>query len=377
MTNQKSVVLRRGIVTLILACAALAAPPAYAQSGDGTGRGSGAVFHIVTDRDFNERDDGLYYWKNGTTTKLRAGFDAAGTAVSGRDVYIMGRFYASDGLKACYWKNGGGLMPLGIKAGSTGLSRNIITAIAVSGEDDYIAGSYHDERTRKACYWKNGVRVNLPVPHNVDSFADAISVVGSDVYVAGGNSGGIRYYTSLLDELELLSDSGPPYAYTACYWKNGVRTDLPSGAPDARVTAMTVVDGNVYVAGAWYEKSVAKACYWKNGVRTDIGDGTAARIVVVGSDVHIVGREKGKVWYWKNGVRIDLGVDTLGFMRFNSNDFYFPFAIAVLGRDVYIAACYRKRSDNKLAGSYWKNGVRTDFVNLPGCDVVAIAITAE
>lgn len=55
----------------------------------------------------------------------------------------------------------------------------------------------------------------------------------------------------------------------ACYWKNGIRTDLSIERSFA--TSIFVDKSDIYVAGVvFYEDSRQIACYWKNNTRIDI-----------------------------------------------------------------------------------------------------------
>jgi len=108
----------------------------------------------------------------------------------------------------------------------------------------------------KACYWKDGTRTDLPVPSGYSfSIAVTITIVGTDIYVAGSyETGGVG---------------------KACYWKNNgttiVKTDLATVNSDA--TSITAVGTDIYIAGAYEPPSgsvVGKACYWKNGAKIDL-----------------------------------------------------------------------------------------------------------
>ena len=119
-------------------------------------------------------------------------------------VYTAGYYYDEGGSKACYWQNGT----------RVDLDGRAASAIAVSGSDVYVAGTYLDGNPQ-ACYWKNGTRVDLD-GHE----ARAIAVSGSDVYVAGSYLGTV-YGVGMYNSQTIVTDK-------ACYWKNGVRVDLPN-----------------------------------------------------------------------------------------------------------------------------------------------------
>ncbi|MCX7679570.1 MAG: hypothetical protein N2316_10175, partial [Spirochaetes bacterium] len=81
------------------------------------------------------------------------------------------------------------------------------------------------------------------------------------------------------------SDDYTPSVYVAgrvasgaCYWKDGVRTDLPGN--DANAYGIAVANGNVYVVGNYGSQT----CVWVDGVRQDLTNGRKARgIKVVGT----------------------------------------------------------------------------------------------
>jgi hypothetical protein len=167
-----------------------------------------------------------------------------------------------------------------------------------------------------------------------DARIEDITVVGGDVYLAGYRWG---------------TDHN-----VACYWKNGERTDLGEGI----VYAITVFGDNVYTAGSYYNRDIEplkeRPCYWKNGVRFDLAneanEGNAADIAVNGEDVYVVGHYVDNNYlsnfcYWKNGVCTVLESDTApwGGMREAGS-------IQVSGNDVY---CIRYPGGR----GYWKNGI--------------------
>ena len=84
-----------------------------------------------------------------------------------------------------------------------------VRQIVVSGTDVYAVGSYNKNNSNgtghTASYWKNRVLHEL----EDDAQASGIFIDGTDIYVSG-------------------SIGRLPVEYKACYWKNGVRIDLPN-----------------------------------------------------------------------------------------------------------------------------------------------------
>ena len=86
-----------------------------------------------------------------------------------------------------------------------------------------------------AKYWKNGQAIPL-TDGTRQAYANCISISGSDVYVAGQESANSTPFY-------IASN------YIAKYWKNGVAVLLTNASSDAWANSITVVDNNVYVAG--------------------------------------------------------------------------------------------------------------------------------
>jgi hypothetical protein len=283
-------------------------------------------------------------WRNGTASPLlaRSGFPgdvnwAAGMAVSGMDEYIVGEALQAGtvgtGAVATIWKNG-------VVAASLfdGTRAAVANAVTVSGSDVYVAGFAYNDGTVVpwdgtygiATVWKNGVASSL-TDGSRWARATSIAVAGDDVYVAGTE------------------------ANIAKVWKNGVATSLTDGSRDAWVSALVVAGDDVYVAGTEETAAgVPVAKVWKNGVAISLTDGAhralASSIAVVGSDIYVAGTEYGTTWpvakMWKNGVATSL---TDGSQSAEA------VSIAVLGGGVYVAG-----SDGNVV-KLWKNGVATSL----------------
>ena len=233
----------------------------------------------------------------------------------------------------------------------------------------YVAGFYENNRAKQtACYWVDGVRTDLPVPGETESSAaSAIVVSDGKVYAAG----------------EYLIRVGNYSSYTrACYWVDGVRTDLPvpGETENSTASAIAVSGGKVYVSGyhGWntYDRGCGTACYWVDGVRTDLplppsptyreySDPIATAIIVSGGKVYVSGSYSSggntgldfrNACYWVDGVITNLSDDNIYYAIAS--------AIAVSGGKVYVTGCHY---DYYVIYSacYWVDGVRTDL-SVPG-----------
>jgi hypothetical protein len=268
---------------------------------------------------------------------------------------------------------------------------------AAKGTVLYSVGSYKG----KPCYWQNTVRKNLSIPSGAKEGVASAITVGDDgtVYIAG-------YYGDNLGSYYEEKSAKP------CYWKNGVRKDLPipSRAESCEPSAITVgTDGTVYILssfGYWQDrggrigisdsfpaetwgKAIAvgtngtvyiagsynddyrnpfsiKPCYLQNAVRKNLpipsgAKGGRASAITVGNDgtVYITGEtgwysnsaEGGKTTpcYWQNEVRKELPLPSGVSSEFTA-------AITItIGNDgtVYIVCSYY--------ACYWQNGVRKDL----------------
>ncbi|MEZ4791886.1 MAG: hypothetical protein R2811_17940 [Flavobacteriales bacterium] len=145
----------------------------------------------------------------------------------------------------------------------------------------------------------------------------------------------------------------------ACYWKDGVRTNLSDGSSDAVANAIAVTDDHVYVVGymdfagsvlnipvLWVDGTVQPlatasgpfdaavgvdvyngevhvvgsrrhpvsgndvATYWHNGAEQALTDGSsdavATGVSVDATGVYVSGEMDGKAVYWHDGVQVEL-----------------------------------------------------------------------
>ncbi len=187
------------------------------------------------------------YWKNGEAVNLTDGkynAEATGMVVVNDNVYVCGH----ENYVAKYWKNG---QPVTLShPGATYAFANSITVV---GSDIYVAGSESEGRSR-AKYWKNGEEVTLIDGTTKNAIASSIVVIGNDVFVAGWAG----------DNVGLVGGSGS----VAMYWKNGQRVELTNGTNYAQATGIAFFGGDIYISGNLYDYNTTPhvvATYWKNG----------------------------------------------------------------------------------------------------------------
>ena len=197
------------------------------------------------------------YWTDNTESCVEvsnplAFSNAATIFVDTGSIYVGGSenyFEYIGEEKATYWNNNS---PVVVGDGA-------INSMYVSGGKVYTAGNIilDETKTTAVCYIDNQ-KQTLELPSDTTSSeANGIYVSGTDVYVSGD------YFTVAT-------------AWTACYWKNGKRTDLLPTSTSAEITypgtsGIFVKNGDVYVSGSYQLPSYKTiACYWKNGIKTDL-----------------------------------------------------------------------------------------------------------
>jgi uncharacterized membrane protein len=271
------------------------------------------------------------FWKNGVATKLAGETQissANAIAINGSDVYIAGAI--SNGNSsfpvATYWKNGVAVQL------TDSLPNTSANAIAIKGNDIYIAGTMNDVAT----VWKNGVATRLD--NGNYSAAYGIAVSGNDVYVAG-----FTY--------------ADPIIFSPTIWKNGVETRLDNGNISCVASSVSVIGNDVYVLG----RSNNLATLWKNGIPTVFDDRTSQSesfaMTSNGADVYLV--RSNVTGYWKNNKETIIP------------GYGFPYAITVVGSDVYVAGAIPDGSPAPYV-CYWKNGSLVEFGS--GGNALGIAV---
>lgn len=288
------------------------------------------------------------YWENGIEHTLPStlGARVSSISVTGNEVYFQG--FEGPGTEvsfpspAVYWKNGVKnsipyLNSLLDSANDNYLSLDLVSKIVFSGPDMYIG----ETNNNLAVYWLNGVTHGEPTidPAHPDSYVNDLFVSGSDVYLAGYDSGqqlpsywknGVETFLPLADTVK--ANPANPYhfgwisriyvsgtdvyctgrdGWTIAYWKNGFEHTLPVTNPQTTpvptaVTQDIASSGNdVYVTGGDGNSAV----FWKNGIETKLpssGTSFAAGVAFIGTDVYIVGTDNLHPVYWKNGTEVSL-----------------------------------------------------------------------
>ena len=137
--------------------------------------------------------------------------------------------------------------------------------------------------------------------------------------------------------------------YTACYWKDGVRVELPGGA---WATDIVVVDGVVYTCGTG---SGGDACYWIDQTKYDLPGsfGEAEAIAVHNGDIYVAGWFDSGSCYWVNGQKVNL----------TTNGDSQAFAIAVRDNGMVYVGGYYLNNHHYVIPCFWKDG--NNRTNLP------------
>lgn len=246
------------------------------------------------------------------------------------DIHVVGNIMTekSNLTKAIYWNNN---LPTLLDQSE---NASTATAVVISNHDVYISGSLN----YKACYWKNGNIVYLPD----GTEALDIKVVDRDVYVAGENK------------------------YVACYWKNGIKTTLAETENESKANAITVVGNDIYVAGTQSlgkSKYNFLALYWKNNEAVILDDyqGFANDIAVNANDIYVAGDAYKNTFlnnayfvYWKNNMEIYVGLE-------KSQNKVYTNGLEVDNNNVFAAGYIHSYGVHEAA--YWKNGKTTLLAN--------------
>ena len=290
------------------------------------------------------------YWKNGERTDFNVGNPGTynGMYISNGNVYVAGDYSDSEHSYRhvpCFWKNG---IKTDLNADNSheAYAKNIF----VSGNDVYSVGYKivnANSETRTLCYWKNTTCIDIT--DNPDRIVEAtcIFVVGSDVYI-GGNYGVFDVKNS-----------------HACYWKNGIRTDLPGN--NAYVSGIFVENGKVYVSGGCdyqltlrNENNMGYPCYWADGQKVDLQiDEQYAGISGIFVDNGSIFTAGGRVFsdpyacYWKGAVQTVLD-------KYQS-DLSASYTKSIFVKDGIVFTCGGCSKSAQELPCYWVNNKRTEL----------------
>lgn len=147
----------------------------------------------------------------------------------------------------------------------------------------------------------------------------------------------------------------------ACYWKNGVKTELINGDQILGIK-MFVQNNNVYV---WGKSIYGTDCYWKNNVKYEVTQALNLQqntpqimfhkisgFTVDNDDVYFAGTVRTgttspvfELCYWKNGVKTVL-------KQITADEMHTFHEIIISNSDVYVTD-----SDQLGNHGYYKNGV--------------------
>jgi hypothetical protein len=198
-----------------------------------------------------------WYW-DGTWHELETGspdIDATSITRKNQAIYVGGHYeLGTYPYVATYWEDNGDVNSY------TTYSHTFDIFVTDTGEV-YTAGDYWntDNAVMAAGYWMNESFDKNDLYTGDTSRANGIDVVGGKVYAAG-------YY-------------GSAGAEVACYWEVNDDESIEKmedleddGADSAKAKDIQVVSDSVYVCGYYNDGEKYIACYWKDGVKTDLYD---------------------------------------------------------------------------------------------------------
>lgn len=237
----------------------------------------------------------------------------------------------------------------------------VANSVFASGTNVYVAGQVHTNSigdNYDPMYWLDGVVKTLPsVSGFLNNESKDIFVANGDVHVVG--NGGATYHD--------IPDK-------AIYWKNGDPLVLPEPDPDtiqskASAKSIFVNGSDVYIVGTQKGNYGTNAICWSNGIPT-ILSGTpgfpfveATDVAVSGADVYVSGNQQpgspgGVPIYYYNGLVWKNGVPQL-LSSIEANSRAATTAIFISGNDVYISGFQVSYNgvSTTFKALYWKNGV--------------------
>ena len=198
------------------------------------------------------------YWKNGVVhnlseKKAHHGAQTRAIAIDGDDVYIAGFERNGNFDVAKYWKNG---EPFEL---TEGISSNAdATGIAVINGNVHVSGHEFIDGIVVPTYWLNGVPTRLSDP-GVGFWTNGMAVSGGgDVYIIVRENGALAHVPDKVG-----------------YWKVGQPiVALTNGVNYASVYGIAADGEDVYIVGDYrFDGEPRSACIWKNGEISELPSG--------------------------------------------------------------------------------------------------------
>lgn len=287
---------------------------------------------------FDDRKHVPCYWKDGKRFDLEfpateENIETTSIAIENGTVYIIGNI---DYKKACIWIDGK-FSELSVPADA---EESYAYGIDVNGGNVYVSGTYNSDYNVVPCYWVNNECKELRVPEDY-SEANAYDLVFVDgkMYIPGD------------------------YNDMACLWVDGkfsFMKDIPDASVYSRCSSIAVSGDSQYIAGYYLimkgNTSESQACYWKNGVRTDLeispntGNSFTTSITMKNGTAYISGFYYDKIYnacYWTDEKRTDLSVPDI------NKELTWASSVFVADEKVYISGYY---ASGAVYPCYWING---------------------
>ena len=266
------------------------------------------------------------YWKNGVIHKLADSADGAAAesvALHDTDVLIAvtTEHLDNSAFTAFYYRNG----HKGLLADKAFVGGNHCATFSSCGCDFYVCGAIMVSGTYKACYWKDGGPAHLLPNTPYQSVANAITVHGGNVYVAGSA------LTSLKNQY-------------AIYWENDTSYNLTDTLlRDAQALDVALVGNDVYVTGYVIASDLNSnvPTYWINGVPHTLSKpGGIESIASSGSNFYFGGGadDFGLANYWVNGTSYNLTLPVGDYQPHS-------YGVGVLGNVVYVGGAFDNPAD--------------------------------
>jgi len=285
-------------------------------------------------------------------------------------VYIGGSYKKNNIERACYWSDG-------YMHKIDGVSISAITAVKGDffSHKVYTAGVYREYQSTSRNnynsgivkvyrYWIDSTPYELPDCDHVFG----IYVYNDDVYILGSDKNNVRFVwlngvkqPAIKDGIirQLTVYNGVVYIAGyyeagnikyACYWRNGVRHELPN-SQDFYYTTGIIIENNIVYIGATQivERGVFRACFWINEKQTIISSTTTTlndAFSVYNGNVYMLGDN----CYYINNDRTPYQAQ-----RFEG------FCYASYKGKIYIAGGYYRPGNNYATPCFWIGGVPNDL----------------